>query len=159
MASRCVPIELATIKAGTKTEGSNSRHVERNEELEVSAGILSGVERAGDLVGLPIVGSDVESEGVDTVVVGKFDVLQPGVLGVGEGVAHHVVSSHNLVVASPLQNYRNRIAERSERWKVGTGRNNPEIKPLTWRSRNGGSVNEEGHCDGENEFDKGNHRV
>lgn len=52
------------------------------------------------------------------MIVGKVDVLQPGLLGVGVGVSHHVVGSDDLLAASPLGNYRNEIAERSGGWKV-----------------------------------------
>ena len=59
-----------------------------------------------DLVGLPGLGSDVEGKGVNAVVVGKFDIFQPGVGGVRVGVAHHKVGSHNLWVAVSLGSWR-----------------------------------------------------
>lgn len=90
----------------------NSRHVERNEEFEIGARILSSLIRVSDLVGLPVVHSDIECEGIDAVIVGEPDVFQPGFLGVWEGVSHHVVGGNNLVAASPLGNYRNEITER-----------------------------------------------
>ena len=62
------------------------------------------------------------------MVVSEVDVLQPSLLGVGEGVAHHMMGSHNLVVCGPLRNCRNKIGERSGKWKVEQGRNNSEIK-------------------------------
>jgi hypothetical protein len=103
----------------------NSRHVERDEELEISAGVFSCVVRAGDLTGLPVIGSDVEGKGVNTVIVGKPDVLQPSILGVGEGVPDHMVGSHNLIVASPLRSCGDRVAE-SAKWKVENGRTPPK---------------------------------
>ena len=96
----------------------HSRHIEGNEELEVGAGIFGSLVRVGDLVRLPIVGSDIEGEGIDAVVVGKVDVIQPGILGVGVGVSHHVVGGDDLIVAGPLGNYGNEIAERLGKLKI-----------------------------------------
>jgi len=62
------------------------------------------------------------------VIVGKPDVLQPSILGIGVGVAHDVVGSHNLIVASPLRNYRKEVAERSGKRKVGVGRSSSAIE-------------------------------
>jgi len=110
MASHCVPIELANDRPEEwkrrEVEIWNSRHVERDEELEVSAGILSSLVRVGNLTGLPVAGSDVEGEGIDAVIVGEFDVLQPSILGIGEGVSHHMVSGHDLLPGNPLRNCR-----------------------------------------------------
>lgn len=41
--------------------------------------------------GLPGVRADVESEGIDTRARGKFNIRDPVVDSVGEGVAHHMV--------------------------------------------------------------------
>ena len=103
-----------------KMEIWNSRHVERHEELEVCAGILSSLERVVDLIGLPVVGTDVEGKGINSMIMGKLNVLQPGIRGVGIGVAHHMVGSNNLGVAIPLRNYRNKIAEQVR--EIGVGR-------------------------------------
>ena len=106
-----IPTELATITQSEwkrrKAEIYNSRHIERNEELEVSARILGGLVRVIDLGGFPDVGSNVEGEGIDAMIVGKLDVVHPGFDGVGVGVAHHMVGGHNLVAAVPLGNWRN----------------------------------------------------
>jgi hypothetical protein len=104
----------------------NSRHVKGNEELEVRARILGGLVRASNLAGLPAVGSNIEREGVNAVIMGEPDVVQPSILGVGEGVSHHMVGSHNLVIASPLNDYRNGIARRSGKWRVELDRNLPK---------------------------------
>ena len=108
----------------------NSRHVKRNKEFEAGAGILGSLVRVRDLIRFPAVGSNVEGECVNAVIVGKVDVVQPSILGVGEGVSHHMVGSHELLAATPLRNYAEWIAERSGKWKVGAGRNNSEIKSL-----------------------------
>lgn len=110
---------------GGEAEICNSRHVERNEELEVGARILGSLVCVSDLSGLPVVGTDIEGEGIDAVSVGELDIFQPGILGVGVGVSHHVVGSNNLVAASPF-GYRNGI---SERWKVETSRGNYKQVP------------------------------
>ena len=157
-----IPIELATITQSEwkrwKAEIYNSRHIERNEELEAGARILGGLVRIIDLGGFPAVGSNVEGEGIDAMVVGKLDIVHPSFVGVGVGVAHNMVGSHNLVAAIPLGNWRNEIAERS---KMEGSSEQEQLRnhALTWRPRNGGSLDEESHCDSENELDGGNHCV
>ena len=105
----------------------NSRHVERDEELEVSTGILSSLVRVSDLTGLPVASSNVEGEGINAVIVGEFDVLQPGILGVGVGVSHHMVGSYDLLPGSPLRNYINGIGERSAKRLVEKCRQVPKV--------------------------------
>ena len=105
-ASRCDRVSNDRPR-GMKTEICNSRHVERDEELEAGAGILSSLIGIVDLVGLPGVGSNVKGKGVNAVIVGEVDVLQPGIRGVGVGVSDHMVGSDKLRVAVSLENWRN----------------------------------------------------
>ena len=56
------------------------------------------------------------------MVVGEFDILQPGFLGVRVGVSHHKVGSHDLRVTVSLESWRNEVDERSaNRTTVLTG--------------------------------------
>lgn len=103
-----------------KAEIWNSPQVERDEKHETCAEILSSLVRVVDLIRLPVVCSDVEGKGINSVIMGKGDILRPGINGVVVDVAHHVMGNNKLGVVIPLRNYRNKIAERireNGRWR------------------------------------------
>lgn len=111
-----------------QTEVYNLRHVERNEELEVGAGILSSLVSTVNLIGLPGINANVKGKGINAVVVSKSNVLQPGVRCVRVGVAHHMVGSHDLVIAVSLESFQ--IVKKSGNGTGQAGGNNFELERL-----------------------------
>ena len=119
METHCdIPIELAMIDQTEwkrrETEIRDSRHVEGEEKFEASARVFSSLVRVRDLTWLPGVGSNVEGESVDAVVVGEHNVLQPGVCGVRVGITDHMVGSHELVIAISLRSCGETSLRRSQ---------------------------------------------
>ena len=79
-----------------------SSAVTSESEISCSVSFITGRNgwthvRICDLSRLPVVGTDVESKAVDTVGVCEFDIIDPVVDGVREGIADHVMGYDILV--------------------------------------------------------------